>query len=112
MAGVVLRSGNGSGICLNMSSASPPSVRSYRSSGVRAPHRHVIRSGELLPVPVTLTSLFTAVCAVVVLSAAGPKRGGTLPDVVVCGRCHLSCAGSGCCRSPRRCGHGHPRGPS
>lgn len=75
MAGVVLRSGNGSGICLNMSSATPPSVRSYRSSGVRAPHRHVIRSGELLPVPVTLTSLLTAVCAVVVLSAAGPKRG-------------------------------------
>ena len=34
MAGVVLRSGNGSGICLNMSSATPPSVRSYRSSGV------------------------------------------------------------------------------
>ena len=42
---------------------------------VRAPHRHVIRSGELLPDPVTLTSLLTAVCAVAVLSAAGPKRG-------------------------------------
>ena len=35
----------------------------------------MIRSGELLPVPVTLTSLLTAVCAVAVLSAAGPKRG-------------------------------------
>ena len=75
MAGVVLRSGNGSGMCLNMSSATPSSVRSYTSSGVRAPHRHVIRSGELLPDPVTLTSLLTAVCAVAVLSAAGLKRG-------------------------------------
>ena len=35
----------------------------------------MIRSAELLPVPVTLTSLLTAVCAVAVLSAAGPKRG-------------------------------------
>ena len=75
VAGVVLRSGNGSGMCLNMSSATPSSVRSYTSSGVRAPHRHVIRSGELLPDPVTLTSLLTAVCAVAVLSAAGLKRG-------------------------------------
>ena len=58
-----------------MSSATPSSVRSYTSSGVRAPHRHVIRSGELLPDPVTLTSLLTAVCAVAVLSAAGTKRG-------------------------------------
>ena len=75
VAGVVLRSGNGSGICLNMSSATPPSVRSYRSSGAWAPHRHVIRSEELLPVPVTLIFLLTAACAVFVLSAAGPKRG-------------------------------------
>ena len=35
----------------------------------------MIRSGELLPVPVTLIFLLTAACAVVVLSAAGPKRG-------------------------------------
>ena len=35
----------------------------------------MIRSEELLPVPVTLISLLTAACAVVVLSAAGPKKG-------------------------------------
>ena len=35
----------------------------------------MIRSEELLPVPVTLISLLTAACALVALSAAGPKRG-------------------------------------